>query len=300
MQFSAQLQGLTQTLNAAKRQLERDGQNYPLLNPAICALRRLAQRVNRPLRVAILGESNAGKSSIANGILGDVMLPALPVANTRLPVLLRYAPAAAVSAVWANGQSLNLAPQEDYSLDQVIRLDVTLPLDTLRGLELLDFPGSSDPLFHVDLSTLRWHRPDAAIWATAATQAWRETERAAWMSLPPKLRKHGILAVTHSDLIASDDDFKNLEGRLRTVAAAHFAGICFLSAAKVQMQNVFAKPLVHASINHGVAGVFDQLAAIKRDFEMERVENAVAVTRRIATRTLSRLEQQQAGTDAGP
>jgi len=91
MQTNLELRRVTQSLKVAEERLQTASVNYPSLNPAIRAVRKLALRVNRPARVAILGETNAGKSCLANALIGDETMPTLATANTRLPTLLRYA-----------------------------------------------------------------------------------------------------------------------------------------------------------------------------------------------------------------
>lgn len=170
-----------------------------------------------------------------------------------------------------------------------MHLEVGLPAEGLRNVEVVDFPGSSNPLLPMDLSTILRQRPDAAIWATVATQAWRETERTAWMSLPAKVRKYGVLAVTHRDLIASEGDFKKLSARLNPVASSYFSCISFLS----KQRNNEATP-VSAGEDHREPELLQQLHHLKDAFEMQKIEQALAATHRIAHRVLMRLGSAEA------
>ena len=48
------------------------------------------------------------------------------------------------------------------------------------------------------------------MWCTHSTQAWRETERATWVSLPERLQNKSILLVTRADALGQKDRQKVL------------------------------------------------------------------------------------------
>ena len=52
----------------------------------MAGLARMEQVLARPPRVAIIGEVNAGKTSVAELLLGAGILPSSVVANTRVPI----------------------------------------------------------------------------------------------------------------------------------------------------------------------------------------------------------------------
>ena len=85
MKSSLELQPLIETLNNAQIFVKNRSHFSPVLHTTSRALLRLSQFLGRPLRLAVLGESNAGKTTITNLIAGGITLPVLPVANTRLP-----------------------------------------------------------------------------------------------------------------------------------------------------------------------------------------------------------------------
>jgi hypothetical protein len=287
MEPRAGLEALARNLDAAQKLLRENADAYPALNAASQALRRVSRNANRPIRLAILGESNSGKSSIANFIAGEIALPALPIANTRLPTLLHYAPVPFIEALHESGERFALAPGDKVALHNIVRLEVGLPSEPLRTVEILDFPGSANPLFQTDLLGVLRHRIDAAIWTTVATQAWRETERQAWSRLPQRIRRFGLLAVTHCDLISGEEDMRRLRARLQTVASEHFHAICFV-----------APPASHGmgtpepeSAAGAAADLFSKAGRLIWQFETERLDKAVVITRRVAEKALARLER---------
>jgi hypothetical protein len=281
MEHPEKLQSLWRSLDAAQAILHNAKDCYPVLQTPGRALRRIARTVRRPMRVAILGESNSGKSSLANLMVGGLTLPAPPVANTRLPTLLQYAPVPFIRAVNASGVRLALSPKDDALPENVIRLEVGLPSQTLRWLEVLDFPGGENPLLPTTTPSMLRHGIDAAIWTTVATQAWRRSERLAWLALPTRIRSRGLLTVTHCDLIPREEDLRRLSARLETEAKPHFWGMCFV-AAPGGRQAGFAQPM-------DTSDLFSQIGKLQNQFLADRLERAVTVTRRLAGQTLDRL-----------
>ncbi len=283
MEYEAELQSLTHSLGTAQDILQRAAAAYPGLQTVSRARRRISMAANRPLRLAILGETNSGKSSLANLLAGHMTLPALPVANTRLPTLLHYAPVPFAAALHANGKRFALSAGKDTPPETIIRLEVGLPDKTLRQVEILDFPGSANPLLPTALSAVLQHGASAAIWATVATQAWRETERAAWLGLPQKIRSRGLLVVTHCDLITNQEDFRRLRARLESAAKPHFQGMCFLAAPPGNRPGGAAEA-------GAATGLLAEVRRLARQFSADRLGKAVLITRRLAAQTLARLD----------
>jgi GTPase SAR1 family protein len=286
-QLAAGQQHLARSLEIARKELDKAFKSYPVLGAPGRAMGRIARAASRPIRVAILGESNTGKSTIANLLIGGMTLPASPVANTRLPTLLYHAVSPNVSAVLSGGTRMVLTPRHDGARLDIVRLEVGLPVAFLRSVELLDFPGSANPLLPTRAEEALRHRIDAAIWATVATQAWRETERAAWSRLPPRIASRGVMAVTHCDLVTTAEDFAKLKARLQTVARERFTAICFLEGAGAGRAK--------APGGSGVAELFSIIHQISQQFAAERLGKALHLSRKLAARVLARLEGGESG-----
>jgi Dynamin family len=281
LDYEAGLRPLVQSLESAQNILRRAAASHAHLDAAARALGRIARAACRPLRLAILGESNSGKSSLANLLAGEATLPAMPIANTRLPTLLRYAPAAFACALYPGGARRTLSGSAKLPPGPMIRVEVGLPIETLKRIEILDFPGSANPLYPTDLLDVLRHGIDAAVWATVATQAWRETERIAWLALPKRVRSCGLLAVTHCDLIATEEDFRRLRARLKADAGPYFQEMSFVSA-QHSTPEAPVEPLDAAKLS----GDIDRIA---QAFLAGRLSKAVAITRRLAGQTLERI-----------
>jgi hypothetical protein len=66
------------------------------------------RHLHRPLRIAILGEQNSGKSSLINVLLRTHAVPAGALSGVRAHLVLRYGAEAAVMAVGADGARVRL------------------------------------------------------------------------------------------------------------------------------------------------------------------------------------------------
>ena len=86
-------------LKQTRGQLERVNSADAMLAPAIRAIRRIEHRLERPLRIAVIGEFNSGKSTLTNMLVRIESLPTAVISNTCIPTLLYHAPEPEVFAV---------------------------------------------------------------------------------------------------------------------------------------------------------------------------------------------------------
>jgi hypothetical protein len=259
-------------LKLARSKLARVISPGSQLSPAVRALVRMEQRLDRPLRLAICGEHNSGKSSLANLLGGIESLPTAAISNTRIPTLLYYA---AEPEIWAlrdaTGRQARVRADRNTLPQTVFRLEVGLPSQRLRAMQILDFPGLAGP-GHVDLA---WHAVDAALWCTVSTQAWKESERLAWNELPARLRSCGLLVATHADLLANPWDREKLLTRLHRECDSMFRDIVMVST-------------LDAS---GADALDSALASLIGSARERRANSALRVIGRITHRTLSQIEE---------
>ncbi len=191
------------------------------------SLDRLQRAVTRPPRVLVAGEANAGKTSVANMLAGLDVLPAAVIANTAVPVLLRSGPETVVSALTENGRRPISAAGTAETLPKFLynglqRIDVQLPGLAGAGFDILDTPAWPSRFDLIDES-------DILIWCSVAQRPWTESERSAVSALPERLRRRGLLVVTHKDSLSEADRAK-VEARYRELAGPLFADIVMVDA----------------------------------------------------------------------
>jgi hypothetical protein len=273
-------------LQLARSMLERAIPPGSKLFPAVRALRRTQQRLDRPLRLAICGESNSGKSSLAN-LLGRIeSLPTAAISNTRIPTLIYYAHEPQIWVVHgAPGQRARVRADPKALPRSIFRLEVGLPSPRLRAVEILDCPGLADPE-PIDLAS---HAVNAALWCTVSIQAWKESERIAWSRLPARLRSRGLLVATHADLLSDDRDRDKLLARLRRECGSTFRDMILIATtdALAMVQNGESSRAPGAWHATGAGMLETALSALMDDARDQRANSALRVTGRIAHHALS-------------
>jgi 50S ribosome-binding GTPase len=288
-------------LKRARGQLESLGTAGTILAPAIRALRRTELRLERPLRMAVIGEFNSGKSTLSNLLVRIESLPTAVISNTCIPTLLYHARMPEVCAVYHDRRREWLRASSQASSQNIFRLEVGLPSERLQAVQILDLPGLADARFDGSISDLASHSVDLAIWCTLSTQAWKESERVAWEQIPARLHSRGLLAATHSDLLRNED-LEKLVRRLRDVAGSSFWDILPMStvealAVMAEDREGPAGAIWKASGADALETALDDLI---EDVRMRRLKAALKVTGQIAERALLRIENPSLPSAPGP
>ncbi len=156
---------------------------------------RLADWSMRKPVIALMGEFSSGKSTLMNLLIGQDVLPTQVTATRRTTSYIR----------------------------------LFVEAEILKQCDLIDTPGISDPNIKTDywIRTIRY--ANAVMWCTHAGQAWRESERGSWESLPSRLRETSILLVTRKDKITSERDLLKIQRRLERETQSLFNARMFIS-----------------------------------------------------------------------
>ncbi len=282
---------LLTVLQDARRQLESLHRYDPALAACAAGLARMEAVLARPPRVVILGDVNSGKTSVADLLLGVGLLPSSVVANTRMPVLIRYAETATLHAV--GDDTRRLLTKED--LDELPvgvelkALEIGLPSERLTEFEILDTPAMSAAHGINDEGDIR-------IWCTVATRAWTESERAFWSALPPRSWRNALLVATHKDALEDPADAIKIEWRLRAAAGDMFRDIILVSATDAgKSRRSNGRPSDASAIT--LLGQVRVWAAEIRDRRAHKVERIVRRLTRLTLHHLARapLKSAEAG-----
>jgi len=204
------------------------------------ALAQLRTAASRPPCIVFLGASNSGKTTAANSLLGDGLLPTGVIANTRFPTLVRYNDQTQAVAVTMTGHRYALS-DETLPSQPLALIEVGLPNPRLKSIEILDTPARFDADCLGDIPGLSPVR--IPVWCTVATQAWKESERRCWTALEPRARRNALLVVTGIDRIAIPAEIERLMARLKTDAAIHFTGLTYAAIASDGATGLPAMPV---------------------------------------------------------
>lgn len=245
------------------------------------AYARLARFALRRPRVAVMGEFSAGKSSLVNALVGRAIWPTKVTATHLPPCWLRHDPSAGSElvgdAVAADGSRRRLARDALTAEGMAEGRAIAVSLDAphLAGFDLVDTPGISDPLLSDDLIEGVAGQVEMVIWCTAVQQAWRQSERARWRSLPRRLRPRSVLVLTHADRLAPED-LARVRRRLEREAGDLFG-------AMVEV----ASPRAQAALDGGVVVDADAWAAsgLARLLEVVNAQAAAVTAHRAALLT---------------
>jgi hypothetical protein len=207
---------------------EGDDDRHKVLETLAARIIHLEEGLLRPPQVALVGEGNVGKSSVANLLLGHTLLPTSVIENTRAPLLLRYSARLEVTLVTPEGRrTLDTSQLNSIAMDGYNALEIGLPSDRLRIFEILDTPGGNGTKWLEANPLLKASR--LMLWCTSTIQAWKESEQRLWSELSPELRRHAILVVTHKDQLKSREERQRVEDRLVALTRQHFRLVVFVS-----------------------------------------------------------------------
>ncbi len=179
----------------------------------------------RKPRIALMGEFSAGKSTLSNLLLGARPLPEKVTATRLSPVWMSYGDQSPYRVdIDGTTEPVSIDMLETVPVDDTHVIRLFMEADILDVIDLIDFPGISDPNMDSDV----WERVlpeiDAVIWCTHATQAWRQSEAAVWDMMPDVVRENSILLITRYDKLTTDNDRRRVLRRVRRETDGQFGG----------------------------------------------------------------------------
>lgn len=180
--------------------------------------------------LALMGEFSAGKSTLANLLIGSDPLPVQVVATQLPPVVISYGDKPPVSVdLQGQRREIDLANLNGVAMDQIAYIHIHCVEDLLRQCDLMDMPGISDP----NMSSQVWERmigkADGVLWCSHATQAWRQSEAAVWRDLAPELAQKSLLLLTRIDKLQSTHDRDRVIARVRKETVGLFRDVMPIS-----------------------------------------------------------------------
>jgi GTP-binding protein EngB required for normal cell division len=168
----------------------------------------------RPVRLAVVGEFNAGKSTFINALIGADVAPTGVLPTTATLHHLRWAPDAYAKILFAPGHEPRerIVPLADLraalkslTADPIERVELRMPLPALVSVEVLDTPGFNAPdSAHTRAARSAFEEADVAIWLLDATQAMKQSERVV-LDEARRLRLPVQMLVNKADRLSADE-----------------------------------------------------------------------------------------------
>lgn len=174
-----------------------------------------AENLTKPC-IALMGEFSAGKSTLANLLIGSDPLPVQVVATQLPPVWITSGTDDPFREdLDGNHLAVDIHNLADVPLTETAYIKIFCDEDILHHCDLLDMPGISDP----NMASEVWERmilkANGVLWCSHATQAWRQSEAAVWASLPVHLYANSLLLLTRMDKITTAADRDKVVRRVK-------------------------------------------------------------------------------------
>ncbi len=197
---------------------------------AAARIAELAAEQSRPVRLAVVGEFNAGKSTFINALMGADVAPTGVLPTTATLHHLRWAPDPFAKILFRPGvrPSERIVALGDLratlgAIDppSLARVEIRLPLTALVRVEVLDTPGFNAPEGrHADLARAAFEEADILFWLLDATQALKESERAV-LEEANRCRLPVQMLVNKADRLGPDDLAHVMRSVTEALAQAH-------------------------------------------------------------------------------
>lgn len=183
-------------------------------------------------RIALMGEFSAGKSTLANMMIGSNPLPVQVVATQLPPVWIVYGDMPSVLVGLDGTQTpCDFETLQGIEPEEIAFIRIHSTEEILKQCEIIDMPGISDP----NMPNAVWERilpfADGVLWCSPATQAWRQSEAAVWADVDETVKKNSLLVLTRGDMLLTDKDKSKVIKRVRSEAGDLFTNILMISLA---------------------------------------------------------------------
>ena len=148
---------------------------------------------------------------------------------------MHYSDTKTVSGV-IGGRTIDLLGNGKPNVDMDLEcIEIGIPSRRLKRFDLVDTPGNT-PSPRFDPSILP--TSDLLVWCTLATQAWKESERSYWMSLPMRHQRNGILVATHKDCLRNEGEANQVRSRLAAETATCFRAVVLVGKSSAGVETV--------------------------------------------------------------
>lgn len=205
-------------------------QGDPSLENARAQAESYLSRLEAPVRIAVVGLSRSGKSSLVNLLVGEAVIPTQPRKSVMPAVILRHCEGNRTTASWwdredrvFDGLDLQGALSESPDI-----ISVGIDCEVLRDVWLMDLSDLEDSGAQANTLFVLNRLADMIVWCTNAEDPWTAEERHLWGLVPKAVQRRAILVMTHADHLSAGTLTPTLE-RLQTTVGAAFRKVLPIS-----------------------------------------------------------------------
>lgn len=193
---------------------------------AVTHANHLLDRLEKPVRVALLGKPGTGKSTLRDLLAGGQVVPA----DRAMPTLeLTYGDKIKTICTLADGSKTTLAgndPDQIAALAPVF-IQMQMPLPALTKISVLEVVAPDDLTAIARASQWAASRSDVVLWCS---QNFDVTEQKIWAPMPEQIKDQAFLMITKTDILRAQDRLDAVLAQAAMVARDEFQQILNIAA----------------------------------------------------------------------
>lgn len=189
--------------------------------------RQVRERLDAPFTLVVMGDFKRGKSTLVNALLGAEVATMNVTPETLTINRISYGPELRIEAHLADGGRVRLRPEElrAEKLEPLLKqlphpvnhLRIEAPVELLRGVTLVDMPGTGDAGWRFDQQVQSYlPQADAIIYVVSALAPLSASEQAFLrLAVAPQEFPKLIFAANMIDAVRQERDIERILGLLR-------------------------------------------------------------------------------------
>ncbi|KQI71719.1 hypothetical protein AN191_12115 [Loktanella sp. 5RATIMAR09] len=181
----------------------------------------LLERLQKPVRLAILGMPESGKSRLLNLLVGADVIPQ----GVHLPTMqLVYGENEKSVCTLADGskEEFNAVDADMIAGLSPVFVEMQMPLPALNKISVLEVVAPNDTNAVHRASQWASKRTDVALWCT---RGFTEPEQRIWATMPDLIKDHAFCMVTHADFLKAQGLYEAAVGAISAAAGDEFNAV---------------------------------------------------------------------------
>jgi hypothetical protein len=181
----------------------------------------LLERLQKPVRLAILGMPESGKSRLLNLLVGADVIPQ----GVHLPTMqLVYGENEKSVCTLADGskEEFNAVDADMIAGLSPVFVEMQMPLPALTKISVLEVVAPNDTNAVHRASQWASKRTDVALWCT---RGFTEPEQRIWSTMPDLIKDHAFCMVTHADFLKAQGLYEAAVGAISAAAGDEFNAV---------------------------------------------------------------------------